>query len=187
MKHISVAGKALTLLFTAAFLVACSSSSTKEQEDAAAAAKAAQEAQAAQEAEAAQAAQRAQAAAAAAQADQQRLLDAAAAYGNVFYFAYDSSNLTPEAIDALNAHIAVLMPSGRQIRLEGHTDERGTREYNLALGERRANTVRDYMVLNGIDSYRIETISYGEERQAAYGSDESDRAQNRRVELVVNQ
>ena len=169
MKHISVAGKALTLLFTAALLVACSSSSTQEEQDAAAAAASAA------------------AAAKAAQADQQRLIDAAAAYGNVFYFAYDSSTLTPEAIDALNAHIAVLIASSSKIRLEGHTDERGTREYNLALGERRANTVRDYMVLNGIDSYRIETISYGEERPLAYGSGESNWAQNRRVELVVIQ
>jgi peptidoglycan-associated lipoprotein len=186
MKHISVAGKAAILLFTAALLVACSGSSTKEEEDAAAAAAAAAAAKATQDAQAAQDAQ-ATAAAAAARAEQQRLIDAAAAYGNVFYFAYDSSTLTPEAIDALNAHIAVLAMSASKIRLEGHTDERGTREYNLALGERRSNTVRDYMVLNGIDSYRIETISYGEERPLAYGSGESNWAQNRRVELVVIQ
>ena len=59
------------------------------------------------------------------------------------------------------------------VRLEGHTDERGTREYNLALGERRANAVRDYMVANGISSLRIETVSYGEERPVAYGSGEA--------------
>ena len=187
MKHISVAGKALTLLFTAALLVACSGSSTQEEQDAAAAAAAASAAaKAAQDAQAEQDAQAA-AAAAAVRAEQQRLIDAAAAYGHVFYFAYDSSTLTPEAIDALNAHIAVLATSAGKIRLEGHTDERGTREYNLALGERRANTVRDYMVLNGIDSYRIETISYGEERPLAYGSGENNWAQNRRVELVVIQ
>ena len=69
------------------------------------------------------------------------------------------------------------------MRLEGHTDERGTREYNMALGERRANAVRDYMVANGIASYRIESVSYGEERPVAYGSGESNWAQNRRVEL----
>lgn len=178
MKYLPVAGKALTLLFAAAFLVACSSSSTKEEEEAAAAAaSAAAAARAAQEASAS--------ASAAAQAEQQRLQEAAAAYGNVFYFAFDSSNLTPEAIDALNAHIAVLQTTDSKMRLEGHTDERGTREYNLALGERRANSVRDYMVLNGIAGYRIETISYGEERSVAYGSGESNWAQNRRVELVV--
>ena len=112
-------------------------------------------------------------------------MDAAAAYGNVFYFAYDSSNLTPEAIAALDAHIAVLKSSNSTVRLEGHTDERGTREYNLALGERRANSVRDYMVVRGIANYRIEAVSYGEERPIGYGSGESNWAQNRRVELVV--
>ena len=112
-------------------------------------------------------------------------METAAAYGNVFYFAYDSSNLTPEAITALDAHIAALQSNNNSVRLEGHTDERGTREYNLALGERRANTVRDYMILNGISAYRLESISYGEERPLAYGSGESNWAQNRRVELVV--
>jgi peptidoglycan-associated lipoprotein len=67
--------------------------------------------------------------------------------------------------------------------LEGHTDERGTREYNMALGERRANAVRDYMVANGISAFRIESISYGEERPVAFGSDEQSFAANRRVEL----
>ena len=83
-------------------------------------------------------------AAAAAQAaeEQRRLDEAAASFGNVFYFDFDSSNLRPEAIDALNAHIATLQGNDRNVRLEGHTDERGTREYNMALGERRANAVR---------------------------------------------
>ena len=111
--------------------------------------------------------------------------EAAAALGNVFYFEYDSSTLTPQALDALNAHIAVLNRNTQSARLEGHTDERGTREYNLALGERRANAVRDYMVANGISSLRLESISYGEERPLVYGSGESNWAQNRRVELVV--
>ena len=184
MKHVSVAGKVVTLLLSAAFLVACSGSSTKEdEEEAAAAVAAAATAKAAQEAQAAAAA--ASASSSAADAERTRLIDAAAAYGNVFYFAYDSSNLTPEAIAALDAHIAVLATNNNNVRLEGHTDERGTREYNLALGERRANSVRDYMVLNGIANYRIEAISYGEERPIGYGSGESNWAQNRRVELVV--
>jgi peptidoglycan-associated lipoprotein len=178
MKRLPVVGKALTLLFTAALLVACSSSSTKEEEEAAkAAAAAAAAAQAAQQ-------QASAAAASAAAAEQQLLEEAAAAYGNVFYFAFDSSSLTPEAMEALNAHIALLKTTDTKVRLEGHTDERGTREYNLALGERRANSVRDFMVVNGIASYRIETVSYGEERPVAYGSGESNWAQNRRVELV---
>ena len=176
MKHVSVAGKLIALLLSAAFLVACSGSDTKEDEDAAAAAAAA----------AARAAQEAAAGSAyGTDAERQRLMDAAAAYGNVFYFAFDSSNLTPEAIAALDAHIAVLKTTNSTVRLEGHTDERGTREYNLALGERRANSVRDYMVLNGIANFRIEAISYGEERPIAFGSDEASWAQNRRVELVV--
>ncbi|MFU8764469.1 MAG: peptidoglycan-associated lipoprotein Pal [Haliea sp.] len=172
MKHLTVAGKALTLLFVAAFLVACSSKDTKD-DDAAAAAAA--------EAAARSAAERA--AAEAAGTSQQRLQDAVAAVGNVFYFDYDSSNLKPQAQAALDAHIALLRTNERSVRLEGHTDERGTREYNMALGERRANTVRDYMVVNGIPSYRIETVSYGEEQPIAYGSGEANWSQNRRVEL----
>ncbi len=177
MRHLPVAGKAITLLFTAAFLVACSGNDTKQADEAAAAAAAA-------EAAAAAAAQQAsQEAAAAAASEQQRLEEAAAAAGTVFYFDFDSSNLTPAAVDAINANIAALRGTDNNIRLEGHTDERGTREYNMALGERRANAVRDYMVANGISSYRIETVSYGEERPVAYGSGESNWSQNRRVEL----
>ena len=172
MNRLPVAGKIVTVLFTAAFLAACSGSSKKEEEEAAAAAAAAAAAQAEQ-----------QAAAAAATAEQQRLADAAAAYGNVFYFDFDSYNLKPEAIEALDAHIAALQGSEQTVRLEGHTDERGTREYNMALGERRANAVRDYMVVNGVSGSRIETVSYGEERPNAYGSGEANWSQNRRVEL----
>jgi peptidoglycan-associated lipoprotein len=170
MKHLPLAGKAITVLFTAALLVACSGSDTKKEDEAAAAAAAA--AASAQQAATAQAA-----------AQQKRLQDAAAAVGNVFYFEFDSSILTPAAIDAVNAHIAALQGSDSSIRLEGHTDERGTREYNMALGERRGNSVRDYMVANGIATHRIETVSYGEERPVAYGSGESNWTQNRRVEL----
>ena len=133
MKQFAVAGKVMTLLFTAAFLVACSSSDTKDAEPAAAA-----------EAAAAAAAAEAQRTAAAEQAEgQMRLQEAAAAVGNVFYFEYDSSTLTAEAQRALDAHIAALQGSEKTVRLEGHTDERGTRDYNMALGERRANSVRD--------------------------------------------
>ena len=170
MKQLAVAGKAITLLFTAVFLVACSGSDTKEQEAAAAEAEAA--ARAAEQAVTQEAA-----------AEVQRLEQAVAAYGNVFYFEFDSSALRPESREALDAHIALLKTNDSSIRLEGHTDERGTREYNMALGERRANAVRDYLVVNGIASYRIETVSYGEERPVAYGSGEANWSQNRRVEL----
>lgn len=100
-----------------------------------------------------------------------------------FYFDFDQSILKPEARSALQIHAEALKASPRSIRLEGHADERGTREYNMALGERRANAVRDFLVLQGVDSYLIETVSYGEERPAAMGSNESAWEQNRRVEL----
>jgi peptidoglycan-associated lipoprotein len=170
MTQLPVAGKALILLFTAMFLVACSGSGTKEQEEAA---RQAEEA----------ARQQQQAAMEQARMEQQRLEQAVAAYGSVFYFDFDSSALRPESREALEAHVALLKTNDRTVRLEGHTDERGTREYNMALGERRANAVRDYMVVNGVASYRIETVSYGEERPVAYGSGESNWSQNRRVEL----
>ncbi|MBT4520148.1 MAG: peptidoglycan-associated lipoprotein Pal [Halieaceae bacterium] len=177
MKHLPIAGKVLTLLFTAIFLVACSGSDTKDAEEAAAAEATAR---AAAESAAMQAEKDAQAAAS---AETARLEDAAMVVGRVFYFEYDSSALTPQAIAALDAHIALLNNDGRSVRLEGHTDERGTRDYNLALGERRANAVRDYMGANGIAGHRIETVSYGEEQPIATGSGESSWSQNRRVEL----
>ncbi|GAA5315281.1 MAG: hypothetical protein AseanaTS_04860 [Candidatus Pelagadaptatus aseana] len=97
----------------------------------------------------------------------------------VFYFDFDQSVLKPEARAALTAHAAQLKASPRSVRLEGHADERGTREYNMALGERRAKAVRDFLVLQGVDSSNLETISYGEERLASSSSHEM----NRRVEL----
>jgi len=175
MKVLPVAAKATSLIFAALFLAACSSTDTSDA-DAAAAEAAAAEAAAAEAAAA-------EAAAAEAAAAQQALEDAADAVGTVFYFEFDSSALTDSARTAVDAHIAALLGNDASVRLEGHTDERGTREYNLALGERRANAVRDYMVANGVPSYRIETISYGEENPAAYGSGESNWQQNRRVEL----
>jgi peptidoglycan-associated lipoprotein len=175
MKHFTIASKAMALLFSAALLVACAGSDTKEEDEAAAAAAAAASASAAQAAQAAQGA--------AVSAEMVALEEAAASAGTVFYFEYDSASLTPEALDALNANIALLLRNTANVRLEGHTDERGTREYNLALGEGRANSVRDYMVASGISGSRIETISYGEERPVAYGTGEVNWSENRRVEL----
>jgi len=170
MKHLSIAGKVVTLLFATSLMVACSSNDTTD-EDATMGGKDGMESSdgTAEQSAAAR--------------ELQRLEDAAARAGNVFYFEFDSANLTRQAIAALDSHIAVLQRNDRNVRLEGHTDERGTREYNIALGERRANSVRDYMVANGIGSYRIESVSYGEERPVAYGSSESNWSQNRRVEL----
>ncbi len=169
MTHFSGTSKAFAAVLIAVFLAGCSSTAKKEEEAAQAAA--------------AEQARQEQAAAEQARQQQQILEQAVAAYGNVFYFDFDSSALRPESREALDAHVELLKTNDRTVRLEGHTDERGTREYNMALGERRANAVRDYLVVNGIASYRIETVSYGEERPVAYGSGESNWSQNRRVEL----
>ena len=187
MKHTSVA-RTLILLFTAALLAACSGNTKKEDQAAAEAARQAAQAEASAQA-AAQKEQamrqreqreRAQADAAAAQ---RALEEAARAAGTVFYFDFDSSVLKPAVQVALDAHIALLKTDDRRLRLNGHTDERGTRDYNMALGERRANAVRDYMMVKGIAGYRIETVSYGEEQPQAYGRGESNWSRNRRVEL----
>jgi peptidoglycan-associated lipoprotein len=177
MKNVTLFGKWVGVAFAGLLLAACSSNNTKEADAAAVAAAEQAAQQAAQEAAAQEAAQQAE-------AEAQRALEVAAAdVGTVFYFGFDSSSLTDEARAQVDAHVAALLGNNDSIRLEGHTDERGTREYNLALGERRANAVRDYMVANGVPSYRIETISYGEENPVAYGSGESNWEQNRRVEL----
>lgn len=101
----------------------------------------------------------------------------------VFYFDFDQSVIKSEERALLTAHAHALMASPRSVRLEGHADERGTREYNMALGERRANAIRDFLVLQGVDPSLIETVSYGEEQPAAYGTDDETWALNRRVEL----
>jgi len=101
----------------------------------------------------------------------------------VFYFDFDQSALDPQTRAALDAQANVLRNSSGVVRLEGHADERGSREYNLALGERRANAIANYLVLQGIERSRIETVSYGEERPAVLGSDEGTWQRNRRVEL----
>ena len=100
-----------------------------------------------------------------------------------FYFEYDSSDLKPEAMRALDVHAKDLKANGNRVVLEGNTDERGTREYNMALGERRAKAVQRYLVLQGVSPAQLELVSYGEERPVATGNDEQSWAQNRRVEL----
>lgn len=102
----------------------------------------------------------------------------------VFYFAFDSSDLQPEAMRALDVHAGDLKGNGQRVVLAGHTDERGTREYNMALGERRAQAVQRYLVLQGVSPAQLEAVSYGEERPIALGNDEQAWAQNRRVEMV---
>ncbi|CAN0582850.1 MULTISPECIES: peptidoglycan-associated lipoprotein Pal [Marinobacter] len=102
-----------------------------------------------------------------------------------FYFDFDTAEIKPEAREVLVAHARYLENNpNQQVRLEGHADERGTKEYNLALGERRANAVERFLIVNGASRGQMETVSYGEEKPAVMGSDESALAQNRRVELV---
>lgn len=110
-------------------------------------------------------------------------MSAVADLATVFYFEFDSAVLLPEARAALMGHAEYLRNSSKSVRLEGHADERGTREYNMALGERRANAVRDFMVLQGVNGSSIETVSYGEERPSVMGSGENSWSKNRRVEL----
>jgi peptidoglycan-associated lipoprotein len=104
---------------------------------------------------------------------------------NIVYFEYDSSEIRGDYVSVVAAHAAYLTkyPTAR-VRLEGHTDERGSREYNIGLGERRAQTVRKALMLQGVSEGQITTVSYGEERPAAEGSDEAAYSKNRRVELV---
>ena len=101
--------------------------------------------------------------------------------GSTVYFDYDKSSLTSEAQATLDRQAAFLKASPSfRIIIEGHCDERGTREYNLALGDRRASAVRDYLVAKGINASRLSTISYGKERPSVGGSNETSYALNRR-------
>ncbi len=106
--------------------------------------------------------------------------------GDTVYFAFDSHTLdtTARALVERQAAFLIANPSVT-LTIEGHTDERGTREYNLALGDRRSNAVRDYMITLGVEPARLRTISYGEERPVAAGSTEQAWSQNRRAVSVV--
>ena len=104
----------------------------------------------------------------------------------VVHFDYDESNLRPDAEAALGRKVPILRANpGVQLRIVGHTDERGSLEYNLALGMRRAAAVRQYLAGFGIDGSRFETTSLGEDAPAAAGSNESAWSQNRRAEFVI--
>jgi peptidoglycan-associated lipoprotein len=112
--------------------------------------------------------------------------DLAVSVGDRVFFEYDSAVLTPDATRVRDGQAAWLKQYPDVIvTIEGHTDERGTREYNLALGDRRANAVRNYLVALEISPQRILTISYGEERPAEPGHDEAAWARNRRAVTVV--
>ena len=105
---------------------------------------------------------------------------------NTINFGLDQYDIDAQARAILDSQAEFLarFPQ-RRITLEGHCDERGTREYNLALGDRRANAAKNYLVARGVDASRISTISYGKERPAALGSDEESYAQNRRAVTIV--
>ena len=102
----------------------------------------------------------------------------------VFYFDFDASSVRNDSIADLEAHAQYLATHPESsIRLEGHADERGTREYNIALGERRAKAVERFLAVNGVNSAQVESISFGEEKPAVMGSGDNSLSQNRRVEL----
>jgi len=103
----------------------------------------------------------------------------------VIYFDFDNADIRPEYRDVVAAHAAYLATSpNMKVRLEGHADERGSREYNIGLGELRAQAVRRALMLQGTGDGQLVTVSYGEERPAVTGSDEAAWTKNRRVELV---
>lgn len=111
--------------------------------------------------------------------------DVIAQSGNVVYFDYNSAEVRDDSIPLIMAAAESLSTNpAAQLRLEGHADERGTREFNLALGEQRAQTVRDLIMLQGVSGNQLDIISYGEEKPAVVGSGEQSWQQNRRVEII---
>jgi peptidoglycan-associated lipoprotein len=110
---------------------------------------------------------------------------APAGVARLIYFDFDSAEIRPEFVTVIAAHAkAVAANASIRLRLEGHTDERGSPEYNIGLGERRAQAVRRALMLQGVGEGQLATVSYGEERPAASGQTEADWAKNRRVEFV---
>lgn len=114
----------------------------------------------------------------------QRAIEELKQLGLVILFDYDRADIRPEYANIVSANAKFLNGNAnRKVRLEGHSDERGSREYNIGLGERRAQTVRRALMLQGVTEAQITTVSYGEERPAVQGSDEAAYSKNRRVEL----
>ncbi len=103
----------------------------------------------------------------------------------VIYFQFDSAKISEESLSTLEAHGSFIASNGNvSVRLEGHSDERGSREYNIALGDRRAQSVRRVLLFQGASVDQLETISYGEEKPAMSGHTDDAWSKNRRVELV---
>ena len=97
------------------------------------------------------------------------------------YFSYDNYNIDSIGSDKIKNLAAIVKMNGLNVRVEGHCDERGTREYNLALGERRANAIAELLIINGVSKANIMTVSYGEEKPSASGSNEKSWSKNRRA------
>jgi len=115
----------------------------------------------------------------------EQLRNNAMAADTIFFFEFDKSDLKQDALDDLDAHATYLAADrSAKVRLEGHADERGSRAYNLALGERRSNAVARYLVIQGVNRSQIETVSYGEERPLSLSRDANGWSRNRRVELI---
>ena len=100
---------------------------------------------------------------------------------NVLYFSYDKSDVNSEGRMKIRTLAKLISDNNLNVRVEGHCDERGTREYNLALGEKRAKTVAELLIINGVSSDKIQTVSYGEEKPIVNGSNERSWSQNRRA------
>jgi len=108
-----------------------------------------------------------------------------APHNQIYLFAYDNSTLAEKYVPSVNAQTDYLKANpGARVLIAGNTDERGSREYNVALGERRANTVADIMHMAGVNKQQMRVVSYGKERPANLGHDDASHAQNRRVELT---
>jgi peptidoglycan-associated lipoprotein len=146
----------LTLAFVMAFLTACSTSGTKKEET--------------------PVTQTGSDSSSSSSSSQEEV-------SSVVYFDFDKYDLTAESRAVLLAHADKMKGASVAVRLEGHADERGSREYNMALGEKRANAVRDFLVTQGVNGSSLETVSFGEEQPAVVGSDDASWAQNRRVEV----
>ncbi len=119
---------------------------------------------------------------------QEMLDEVGSPLGNrIIYFDFDSAKISDESLALLEAHGNFIASNGNvSVRLEGHTDERGSREYNIALGDRRAQSVRRVLLFQGASVDQLETISYGEEQPAMSGHEEAAWGKNRRVEIVYN-
>ncbi len=181
----------LTLAAATFLLAACETASTISEEAASSADSGATSASSSSTSTASEASSSSSSSAASAAAAEASALEQARGelmtIGDTVLFGFDSSALSADAMATLDKQAAFLNAKpALRVKIEGHADERGTREYNLALGERRASATRDYLVARGVDGSRIRIVSYGKERPAVVGSNEEAWAKNRRSVTVLN-